>query len=129
MLAMPRVIVRKITGAMTIRTRFTKVSPTGLIARPALGQPRPRRMPKQMATRTWTVRFRWGERIGGTVYGAGPGFVSIRGLAVSRFSVGGWTAGLGTQEPSEGGRPPRNRQPMNVARRRRRPLVYSLRYP
>src|SRR3954447_1144680 len=55
--ATPSTMVRKMIGAMTIRTRFTKVSPTGFIARPADGQIAPTSTPSAIATSTRTVRF------------------------------------------------------------------------
>ena len=57
MVAIPSTIVRKMTGAITIFTRFTNVSPTGFMARPAAGETSPSRTPKEIATRTWTVRL------------------------------------------------------------------------
>ena len=41
MFAMPSTIVRKMTGAITIFTRFTKVSPTGFILRATSGATTP----------------------------------------------------------------------------------------
>ena len=57
MLAMPRTIVRKMTGVMIIFTRFMNVSPTGLIALAVSGDTRPSSDAQAIATRTWTVRF------------------------------------------------------------------------
>ena len=57
MVAMPSTIVRKMIGAITIFTRFTNVSPSGFIARPADGRTTPSSTPSAMATSTWTVRL------------------------------------------------------------------------
>src|SRR3954471_8956637 len=57
MLAIPRTIVRKMIGPMTILTRFTKVSPNGLMALAVLGERTPRSTPRAIAIRTRTVRF------------------------------------------------------------------------
>src|SRR6266536_3354139 len=51
-------MVRKMIGAMIIRTRFTKVSPTGFIALAVSGARTPSSTPSAMATRTRKVRFR-----------------------------------------------------------------------
>src|SRR5437868_10418511 len=51
-------MVRKMTGAITIRTRLTKVSPRGRSARPVEGQSTPTSTPSAMATSTRTVRLR-----------------------------------------------------------------------
>src|SRR5215218_2603096 len=75
MIAMPSVTVRKITGAITIRTRFTKVSPTGLIPLATPGANNPSTTPRLMATSTWTVRLRWREDMGRRVYRTCGGLV------------------------------------------------------
>src|SRR5437868_6363954 len=56
--ATPSTMVRKMIGAMIIRTRFTKVSPSGFIALAVSGTRTPSSTPSAMATRTRKVRFR-----------------------------------------------------------------------
>src|SRR6476661_9197910 len=62
MLAIPSTMVRKMTGAITILIRFTNTSPSGRIAFAVSGATSPSTTASAMATRTWTVRFRWMAR-------------------------------------------------------------------
>src|SRR5438445_1808284 len=57
MFAIPRTMVRKMMGPITIFTSFTKVSPTGRIARARDGSSTPSRAPSETAQSTWKVRF------------------------------------------------------------------------
>src|SRR4026208_521191 len=74
MFAMPRVIVRKMIGPITILTSEMNVSPSGRIARAVSGETMPRITPIAIATSTRKVRFLrrrrggiWGEGGGGRV--------------------------------------------------------------
>lgn len=62
MLAIPSTMVRKMTGAITILIRFTNTSPRGRMAFAVSGATSPSTTASAMATRTWTVRFRWRGR-------------------------------------------------------------------
>src|SRR3954462_1780005 len=58
MFEMPRTMVRKMIGPITIFTSLTNVSPIGRIARPSGGSTPPRSAPRATAHRTWKVRVR-----------------------------------------------------------------------
>src|SRR3954451_12212705 len=64
MFEMPRTMVRKMMGPITIFTSLTKVSPTGRMARPSGGANAPRSAPSATAHRTWKVRWRTSRLIG-----------------------------------------------------------------
>src|SRR5258706_12084270 len=57
MFEMPSTMVRKMIGPMTIFTSFTKVSPTGRMARPSGGSIAPSSAPRATAHRTWKGRL------------------------------------------------------------------------
>src|ERR1051325_8678937 len=71
MFAIPRTIVRKMIGPMTIFTRLMKTSPSGFMALAVSGAMTPRRMPRAMAIKTRTVRLR--KTLNGLGIGIGPG--------------------------------------------------------
>jgi len=56
--AIPVTTVQKMTGAMIIRTSFTKPSPSGFMAAPAAGASTPSSTPSAMAHSTWTYSER-----------------------------------------------------------------------
>src|SRR6476659_3636326 len=86
---MPSTMVRKMTGPITIFTRFTNVSPMGFIARAVAGAKMPSSTPRKIAVRTWTVRFLWSRRARGMEFG------KIAGLSGTFFLANLFRDGVG----------------------------------